>query len=91
MKSYKTKSEKIEKKQTKLEWTQDAWKDLNSKIYKLFNGTISNLRYETSYSKKTTDISNSSVPLLIVKFTVTGTSDINLVSAPNLSKTSLLT
>lgn len=72
VKAQKTKTENVKKAQTKLLWKQDAWKDLNSKIYKLFNGTISNLRYETSYSKKTTDISNSSIASI-----VTGTEAMN--------------
>ena len=72
VKAQKTKTENVKKAQTKLLWKQDAWKDLNSKIYKLFNGTISNLRFETSYSKKTTDISNSSVASI-----VTGTEAMN--------------
>ena len=31
--AYSTKKENIEKKQTKLSWTQDAWKEMNTKIY----------------------------------------------------------
>lgn len=65
VKAQKTKAENVKKAQTKLSWKQDAWKELNSKIYKLFNGTISSLRFETSYSKKTTDISNSSIASIV--------------------------
>lgn len=57
----KTKVDSVKKKQTSLQWKQDAWKDLNSKIYKLFNGSIANMRFETDYSKKTTDVSNSAI------------------------------
>ena len=43
--AYQTKTDKYKKAQTKLEWKQDAWKELNSKIYKLytnmFNRTLS--------------------------------------------------
>ena len=31
--SYTTRKEKYQKAQTKLEWTQDAWKSLNTKVY----------------------------------------------------------
>lgn len=71
-KAQKTKVESVKKKQTSLQWKQDAWKELNSKIYKLFNGTISNMRFQTDYSKKTTDISDSSVASI-----VTGDSSMN--------------
>lgn len=65
VKAQKTKAESVKKKQTTLEWKQDAWKELNSKIYKLFNGTLSSMRFSTDYSKKTTDVSNSSVASVV--------------------------
>ena len=34
----------LKKKQTSLEWKQDAWKELNSKILKLYNGAVGNLK-----------------------------------------------
>lgn len=49
----------LKKEQTKLGWKQDIWKELNSKLYKMFNGTLSDLRYEGSYSKLKTSVSNS--------------------------------
>lgn len=60
VKAQKTKTESIKKKQTSLQWKQDAWKELNSKIYKLFRNTLGNMRFSTDYSKKVTDVSNSS-------------------------------
>lgn len=56
-----TKVDTLKKKQTTLEWKQDAWKELNNKIYKLYNGTISNLKYKSSFTKKTTAVSNSNL------------------------------
>lgn len=64
-KAQKTKVESVKKKQTSLQWKQDAWKELNSKIYKLFNGTLANMRFATDYSKKITDVSNSSVASIV--------------------------
>ena len=52
VKAQKTKTENIKKKQTSLQWKQDAWKELNSKIYKLFQNTLGNMRFSTDYSKK---------------------------------------
>lgn len=60
-----TKVDKVKKEQTKLEWKQEAWKTLNDKIKKLYNGTLSNLRFQSSYSKKTTKVSDSSVAEVI--------------------------
>ena len=42
--SYTTRKEKYQKAQTKLEWTQDAWKSLNTKVYSLYSN-ISNLDF----------------------------------------------
>ena len=49
--SYTTRKEKYQKAQTKLEWTQDAWKSLNTKVYSLYSN-ISNLRFSTAYNLK---------------------------------------
>ena len=45
----RTKVDDLKKEQTKLEWKQDAWKELNSKIKKLYTGTLSDLRYQSSF------------------------------------------
>ncbi len=60
-----TKVDALVKAQTKLEWKQEAWKELNTKIKKLFSGAMNNLRFEGSYVKKTTKISDSSVAEVI--------------------------
>lgn len=62
-----TKVDDAKKAQQKLEWKQDAWKELNNKIKKLYNGTLSALRYQSSYSKKVTKISNSSVATILTE------------------------
>ena len=60
-----TKVDDMKKKQTKLEWKQDAWKELNTKIKKFYNSTLDSLRFQSSYSKKITKVSNSSVADII--------------------------
>ena len=72
VKAQKTKVDTLKKKQTKHEWKQDAWKELNTKIKKFYDGTLSNMRYESDYRKKTTKVSNSSAVSVI-----TGASAIN--------------
>ncbi len=57
----------LKKEQTKLEWKQDAWKELNNKIKKLYSGTLSDLRYQSSYMKKATKTSNDNLVSVIAK------------------------
>lgn len=65
VKAEKTKVDSIKKKQTVHEWKQDAWKELNAKIYKLFQNTLGNMRLASDYSKKVTDVSNPSIAKVI--------------------------
>lgn len=53
------KKNKLVKAQTKLSWKQDAWKALNTKIFSFYTNVLSNMRYEGSYMKKATKVSNS--------------------------------
>ena len=77
-----TKVDAVKKAQTKHEWKQEAWKNLNGKIYKLFNGTMDNLRWQFSYAKKTTKVSNPNAATVI-------TSDSAMKSAQSLKIKSL--
>ena len=47
--AYSLKTEKYTKQQTKIEWKQEAWKNLNAKIYGLYT-SASNLRFDSSYN-----------------------------------------
>ena len=58
--SYIDKKDKIKQSQTKLTYKQDAWKELNTKLKNLQSKYLSNMRFTTAYSKKTTKVSNSS-------------------------------
>lgn len=55
------KKDSYTKAQTKLSWKQEAWKTLNSKVYSLYTGTLSNLRFSSAYKQKKTTVSDSSV------------------------------
>ncbi len=46
------KKTKIEQKKTKLEWTQDIWKGLNSKLNALYNKQVFNMRLQSTYKTK---------------------------------------
>ena len=61
------KKEKLQKAQTKLQWKQDAFKSIHTKVYGLYS-KISNLRFSTAYNMKKTTVSDST------KATVTASS-----------------
>lgn len=61
----RTKVDDTKKAQTKHQWKQEAWKDLNSRVLKLYNGALGNMRFESSYMKKTTKVSNPNVVSVI--------------------------
>lgn len=58
--AYSKKTEKYEKEKTKMEWKQEAWKELNTKIYGLYSKTISNMRFSSAYNQKKTTVSDES-------------------------------
>lgn len=76
-----TKVDSKKKEQTKLEWKQDAWKDLNTKLKSLQTKYLSNMRFVSSYSKKTTKVSNSSAVSVI-----TGENAVNGVQSLEIAK-----
>ena len=84
-----TKVDSTKKAQTKLSWKQDAWKSLNTKLKNLQSKYISNMRFESAYSKRTTKVSNESVVSVI-----TGENAVNGVQSlrvKHLAKTAYLT
>lgn len=66
--AYDVKTQKYTKAQTKLSWTQDAWKSLNTKVYSLYTN-VSNLRFSSAYSTKKATVSDAT------KASVTASSD----------------
>mgnify|MGYP004521033395 FL=1 len=84
-----TKVDNTKKAQTKHEWKQDAWKSLNTKLKNLQSKYVANLRFSSSYMKKTTKVSNSNAVSVI-----TGEDAVNGVqelSVKQLAKTAYLT
>lgn len=77
--SYSYKKDKYKKEQTKLSWTQDAWKALNTKVYSLYTG-ISNLRMSSAYNMKKTTSSNGSKAKVTASNTASnGTQKLNII------------
>lgn len=61
MEAQRTKVTKIQNKKTKLEWSQDKWKDFNTKLYKLYQDQTSNLRLVGNYSTKKATSADESI------------------------------
>lgn len=61
----KTKVNNKKKEQIALQYKQDKWKELNTKLKNLQSKFISNMRFATSYAKKTSSVSNTSVASVI--------------------------
>ncbi len=59
MSAQRYKVTKIQNKQTKLEWKQDKWKDLNKKIYSFYTGSLSKAKLLGNYDVKSASSSNS--------------------------------
>lgn len=59
--AYATKKDKYVKAQTKLEWTMDTWKTVNSKVYSFYTGSLYSSRFSTNYNLKSTSISDSKI------------------------------
>ena len=89
VKAKSAKKDKLVKAQTKLQWKQDAWKELNTKVYSLYSKKLSNMRFESDYLKKTTKVSNATAATVI-----TGSGAVNGVQTlkiDQLAKTGYLT
>lgn len=76
----KTKKESYEKKKTKLEWTQEIWKGINSNVYSLYN-KVNNMRWSSAYNLKKTTVSDATKASVTASNTaVTGTQKLNILS-----------
>lgn len=83
--AYSLKTEKYEKQKTKLEWKQDAWQSLNTKIYGLYT-SISNLRYDSAYNLKKTTVSDSTKASVTASSeAVTGTQKLQILQTAQAS------
>lgn len=85
----KTKVDKEKKAQTKLQWKQDKWKELNTKLLNLYQKTVGNMRFSSAYMKKKTVAANKdAVTVVTGGNAVNGVQDIKV---DQLAKTGYLT
>lgn len=76
--AYSTKKDKYVKAQTKLEWKQDAWKELNTKIYSFYSGTLSSLRFSNAFSKKASSVDSTKATVKASSDAVSGTQKLKI-------------
>lgn len=87
--SYNVKKESYEKSQTKLEWKQEKWQELNAKIYKLYTGSLGNLRMSKAYNaKKTVASDETKASVIAASNAITGSQSLEVL---NLASTGYLT
>lgn len=77
MEAHRVKLTKIENKKTKLEWKQEKWKELNTKLYKLYTEQTSKMHLISNYKiNKATSADESIVKVTSDKNATTGTHSI---------------
>lgn len=59
MKAQTMKKTKIDNKKTKLEWKQEAWSNVNTKLYNFYKGSLSKMRLQSSFLTKAASSSNT--------------------------------
>ncbi|MCH5267640.1 MAG: flagellar filament capping protein FliD [Lachnospiraceae bacterium] len=52
MESHKAKKHKVDSKKQKLEWQQEIWSGLNTKIYNFYKDYVGKLRFQTNFKTK---------------------------------------
>lgn len=60
MATQESKKKKITDKQTTLTWKEEKWKELNTKLYKLYTDNVSKMRLQGSYQTKKATASDDS-------------------------------
>ena len=55
------KTTKLQGEQKKVEWKQEAWKTMNSKLYSFYTGKLSDVRMTATYSAKKSVLSDTSL------------------------------
>ena len=68
MSAQRMKKTKVESKKTKLEWKQEIWSSLNTKIYNFYTSSLGKMKLQSSYKTKAATSSDNS------KVTATATS-----------------
>jgi flagellar hook-associated protein 2 len=60
MSGQKLKKTNLEGKKEKLSWKQDAWKEMNTKLYSFYTNSLSKMRLQGSYQARKATASDAS-------------------------------
>lgn len=75
---YKVKKDSYVKAQTKLEWKQTAWKELNNKISSFYSSTVANMRFSSAYNLKKSVSSSTKANVSASNGAVNGTQKLKI-------------
>lgn len=89
MEGRKKKVDVVKKSQKKINYKQEAWKSLNTKLKNLQSKYVSSMRFSTAYAKKTTKVSNSSAASVITG--AGATNGVQSLEISQLARTAYLT
>lgn len=78
--AYSTRKDTYQKEQTKLSWSMDSWKDMNTKIYSFYSKSLSNMRFSSSFAdmKKTTVSDDTKASVTADSSVVNGTQTLEI-------------
>jgi flagellar hook-associated protein 2 len=80
MSAYNVKTEKYEKEQTKIQWKQEIWKDLNDDVNKFYK-SVSNLKYSSGWSLyKATSSDATKASVSVSGTAATGTQSLHVLA-----------
>lgn len=65
VKASSSKKTKLEGEQTKVEWKQKIWDDLNNEVYSFYSKTVESLKWESAYNAKKTTVDDASIATVI--------------------------
>ncbi|MBU5477767.1 flagellar filament capping protein FliD [Eubacterium sp. MSJ-13] len=81
MSAQRTKKTKIENKKQKLEWKQEVWKSLNTKLYSFYKDSLSKMRFQSNYTtKKATSADNTKLTATATSSAAAGTYQVKIKS-----------
>ncbi len=87
--AYSTRKDDVYRDRKTLEYKQDAWSELNKKIYSFYTGSLSNMQLSSNYSlKKTTSSNEKCASIKADSNAVNGTQELKI---NQLAKTGYLT
>lgn len=76
--AYSVKKDKYVKAQTKLEWKQDAWKELNTKIYNFYRNKLDPMRFSNAFSVMKSQSSSTKATVTAGSGAVSGTQKLKI-------------